>query len=42
MFKLIFVPLFRLIKRRILLSTGKNSSVEQETKDVTEDASSSL
>ncbi len=42
MFKLILVPLFRLIKRRILLSTGKNSSVEQETKDVTEDASSSL
>jgi hypothetical protein len=41
-FKLIFVPLFRLIKRRTLSRIVEKPSVEQETKDATEVASISL
>jgi len=44
MFKLIFVPLFRLIERRILLHTRVKPlfEEEQETKDVEEVTSISL
>jgi hypothetical protein len=42
MFKLIFVPLFRLIKRRTLSRIDEKPSVEQETRDATEVVSISL
>lgn len=41
MFKLILGPLFRLIKRQILLCIGIKPSTEQESKDVAEVPSSS-